>query len=102
MLDCPSCQTPNAVGHQFCSGCGKPLPLVCRSCAFANSPGAKFCGGCGVPLAAADGRAEPHAPTSGDRRQVTILFADLCEFTRLSSERDAEEVHQLLGRFFEV
>ena len=35
-----------------------------------------------------------------ERRQVTVLFADLAGYTQLSSELDAEEVHALLGRFF--
>src|SRR3546814_6993720 len=37
-----------------------------------------------------------------ERRQVTVLFADLAGYTRLSSEIDAEEVHALLGRFFDL
>ena len=44
--------------------------------------------------------AETEAP-AGERRQVTVLFADLAGFTALSGELDAEEVHALLGRFFE-
>src|SRR5215212_1418157 len=37
---------------------------------------------------------------SGERRQVTVLFADLVGYTALSSQVDAEELHALLGRFF--
>jgi class 3 adenylate cyclase/tetratricopeptide (TPR) repeat protein len=37
----------------------------------------------------------------GERRQVAVLFADLAGYTALSQELDAEEVHALLGRFFE-
>ena len=40
-------------------------------------------------------------PSVGERRQVSVLFADLAGYTRLASEVDAEEVHALLGRFFE-
>ena len=40
--------------------------------------------------------------TEGDRRQVTVLFVDLSGFTRLSSELDSEEIHGLLGAFFET
>lgn len=39
---------------------------------------------------------------TGERRQVTVLFADLCEFTRLSSSIDSEQVHELLAVYFEV
>jgi class 3 adenylate cyclase/tetratricopeptide (TPR) repeat protein len=40
------------------------------------------------------------ATASGERRQVTILFADLAGFTELSSALDAEELHGLVSRFF--
>ena len=36
----------------------------------------------------------------GERRQVTVVFADLAGFTALSRELDAEEAHALLERFF--
>src|SRR5215212_4658613 len=38
----------------------------------------------------------------GERRQVTVMFADLCGFTKLSREIDAEELHALLGLYFEA
>ena len=38
----------------------------------------------------------------GERRQVTVLFADLSGYTRLSREIDAEELHVLAGRFFDA
>jgi class 3 adenylate cyclase len=40
------------------------------------------------------------APQTGDRREVTVLFCDLSGFTRLSAERDAEEVHETLSSYF--
>ena len=50
--------------------------------------------------------AEAAAPApvagAGERRQVTVLFADISGFTRLSSELDPEETHALLNRYFEV
>jgi class 3 adenylate cyclase/tetratricopeptide (TPR) repeat protein len=54
--------------------------------------------------AAAQAPAEPIPPApamQGERRQVTVLFADLAGYTALSNELDAEEVHALLGRFFD-
>ena len=48
--------------------------------------------------------AEPSepAPPDGERRQVTVLFADLADFTRLSAELGPEETHALLNRYFEA
>ncbi len=37
-----------------------------------------------------------------ERRQVAVLFADLAGYTKLADELDAEEVHALLGRFFDL
>jgi class 3 adenylate cyclase len=37
-----------------------------------------------------------------ERRQVTVLFADLAGYTKLADELDAEEVHALLGSFFDL
>ena len=53
----------------------------------------------------ADGDADvaplvPSEPLAGERRQVTILFADIAGFTRLSTERDAEDVHAMLNAYF--
>jgi class 3 adenylate cyclase/tetratricopeptide (TPR) repeat protein len=42
----------------------------------------------------------PAVPSEGERRQVTVLFADLSGHTRLTSELDAEELHELMFRFF--
>ena len=46
--------------------------------------------------------ADTASQRAGERRQVTVLFADICEFTHLSSSIDSEEVHQLLAVYFEV
>lgn len=50
----------------------------------------------GAPVAAPAAAGTPE----GERRQVAVLFADISGFTRLSAERDAEEIHQMLNRFF--
>jgi class 3 adenylate cyclase/predicted ATPase len=47
-------------------------------------------------------QAMPALPSAeGERRQVTVVFADLAGYTALSNKLDAEELHALLGRFFE-
>jgi class 3 adenylate cyclase/tetratricopeptide (TPR) repeat protein len=57
-----------------------------------------------TPETAAPGLPAPTAiaiapRVDGERRQVTILFADLCGFTALSKILDPEELHGLLGRY---
>ena len=39
---------------------------------------------------------------AGERRQVTVLFADIAGYTKLSSELGSEETHALLNRYFEA
>ena len=68
----------------------------CPECQAALPPQARFCAQCGARVATSP------APIVGERRPVAILFADLAGFTGLTSQIDAEEVHRLLGRFFEV
>lgn len=71
------------------------LGTPCRICGFANLPDDRFCGGCG-------GELPTGSSEDGERRQVAVLFADLSDYTRLSSILDPEEIHRLLQRFFDV
>lgn len=107
-MRCASCRTENSSDRRFCAECGCALPVPCRQCGFLNQPNVKFCGGCGATVATAasspDLRAAHLSDHSilGERRQVTVLFADLSGFTRLSSILDPEETHGLLNSYFEV
>ena len=53
----------------------------------------------GVRASASTAPPEPTTP-QGERRQVTVMFADLSGDTKLSSGLDAEETHALLNQFF--
>src|SRR6266498_4902029 len=99
---CPTCATENEPGRKFCAECGGPLALACPSCGSANSPGVKFCGECGAPLAAQAASLPPLAAPTSERRLVSVLFADLVGFTTISESRDAEEVRELLSRYFDT
>ena len=59
--------------------------LKCDVCGFVNPSDHFFCGSCGTEITAAD-RATSliNAPLQGDRRQVTIIFADISGFTALN------------------
>jgi class 3 adenylate cyclase/tetratricopeptide (TPR) repeat protein len=118
-LTCPSCGAQNEDGRKFCGDCAARLSVTCPACGTANAPTAKFCGECAAPLrtdvatggAEAAGRSAAHAPTvqlggdggpAAERRLVSVLFADLVGFTPFSEERDAEEVREILGRYFDL
>ena len=102
-MSCPSCGADNPEGAKFCNECGVSLLRVCSACGTTNAPGAKFCSECGgtLPLAAAPAPPSPPAVPAAERRLVTVLFADLVGFTTLSEARDAEEMRDLLSRYFE-
>ena len=115
-LDCPKCQYENPDGNRFCEGCGSPLDKICQSCGHVNRPAAKFCGGCGSAIAEAastnrPGFAAPKAYTpqhlaarilsakgsiEGERKQVTVLFADITGSLELIRGSDPEHVQVLL------
>jgi class 3 adenylate cyclase/tetratricopeptide (TPR) repeat protein len=113
-MTCTVCGAANRVGRRFCGQCGASLDRVCPSCGAANDESERFCGACGVPLesgpaAAVSLDSAPSRPTSAavagdqpvaERRHVSILFADLVGFTSLSDQRDAEDVRELLSRYF--
>jgi class 3 adenylate cyclase/tetratricopeptide (TPR) repeat protein len=100
MITCSNCGAENPLGQKFCGECGTALVAACPSCGATNPPGQRFCGECGTQL---DVSATPTAPAVAvERRLVSVLFADLVGFTPLSEDRDAEEVRELLSRYFEL
>ena len=117
-MTCPSCGAPCRAGTKFCEECGARLDATCPACGAAVTPGKKFCGACGARLTApapgSDGRfAAPSGYTprhlaeqilkdrstlQGERKQVTVLFADVSGFTSIAERLDPEEVHGLTCR----
>ena len=117
LMRCPNCQSENREGRRFCSECGASLNLACPSCGFSNEAGEKFCGGCGQPLASPQQVAtkfsspEVYTPKhlaekiltsksalEGERKQVTVLFADMKGSMELLADRDPEEARKLFDR----
>ena len=108
-MSCPTCGTANEAGRKFCSHCGTRLALSCAACGTPAAAGDLFCGECGAALAepSATSTSTDAAPQDtplrvSERRLVSVLFADLVGFTSLSETRDAEDVRELLTRYFEV
>jgi hypothetical protein len=116
-MRCPACGFENASGIKFCGECGASLKLKCASCGFENAPQIKFCGECGKPLSEASKLATSPDPRSytpkhlaekiltsrsaleGERKQVTVLFADVKGSMDLSEQLDPEEWHKIMDRF---
>ena len=117
-MRCPRCQSDNPVGMKFCGQCAAPLVGTCAACGAANQPGNRFCGQCAAPLqrrrlgpAPNPGDLHPQAPRredphlegalEGERKQVTVLFADLKGSMELLADRDPEEARKLLDPVLE-
>src|SRR5712691_7238883 len=119
-VKCPRCPQDNPPSARFCNGCGAPLELRCSACDHANPPGSRFCNGCGQALASVPATAPRYAsPESytpkhlvekiltsksaleGERKQVTVLFADLKGSMELLADRDPEEARKLLDPVLE-
>src|SRR5215469_2047159 len=92
-------------------------PVICDSCQHENPAGARFCNECGTALAAPTITPEPRAYTPrhlvekilasqsalrGERKLVTVLFADVVRSMELAERVDPEEWHRLLDRLFRV
>ncbi|MEX2648461.1 MAG: alpha/beta fold hydrolase [Alphaproteobacteria bacterium] len=104
-MRCPLCQTENREGARFCVACGAGMGATCPACGTAVAAGARFCDACGAALPTV--RAEAPTPVAamragenvvdirsaieGERKQVTVLFADLVGSTRLTEAMDPEE-----------
>ena len=106
---CSACGGENRAGVRFCVQCGSTLSHTCAACGAAYNEGERFCGECGSPLSAEPVRASQSVATQqleparlAERRHVTVLFADLVGFTPLSQQRDAEDVRELLSRYFDT
>jgi class 3 adenylate cyclase/tetratricopeptide (TPR) repeat protein len=115
-LKCPRCQHENPATLKFCGECGSRLAAVCPACAAPNAPSQKFCGECGARLHALPSAPAPEAYTpphlaeriltsrtalEGERKQVTVLFADLKGSMELLADRDPEEARRILDPVLE-
>lgn len=107
---CGSCGTEAAAGSKFCSECGSALARACPSCAVPVDASAKFCAECGTDLRSdmvgirpsSVDAARPEATSPGaDRRFVSVLFADIVEYTSFAEGRDPDEVRDLLTVYFD-
>jgi len=91
--------------------------VSCPSCGHENPAGARFCNECGAHLPAPTNTPEPRSYTPrhlaekilasrgalrGERKLVTILFADVARSMELAERVDPEEWHRLLDRLFRV
>ena len=95
---CPACGEGNDAAQRFCGHCGASLSRACAACGHENPPGFRYCGACGAACASGPAGAGFEHESDGERRWVTVMFADLSGFTALSERSDPEEVRAMVDR----
>ena len=119
-MTCRRCQTENPPQAKFCLECAAPLAARCANCGTQLPASAKFCLECAHPVTGAiPGQLRFASPESytpkhlaekirtskaaleGERKQVTVLFADLKGSMELLADRDPEEARKLLDPVLE-
>jgi class 3 adenylate cyclase/tetratricopeptide (TPR) repeat protein len=120
-MKCPACQHECSAQAKFCDQCGAPLVRACANCGREVSFAAKFCPQCSQPLpSVADepsrfGLLEDYTPQhlaekilasrstiEGERKLVTVLFADIKGSMELIADRDPEQAQTLIGPVIEA
>ena len=120
---CATCGGESPAAARFCMHCAAALPLRCVACDADVPATARFCPQCAHSVAAP---ASPHCPPpardprtytprhladkilqsksalEGERKQVTVLFADVKGSMDLAEQVDPEEWHGILDRFFHI
>jgi class 3 adenylate cyclase len=112
-VHCENCGSDWPEGVRFCGNCGASLERSCAECGAPTlTADQRFCASCGAPLggassstpaaSVASGQANNGGEQAGERRLVSVLFADLVGFTPFSESRDAETVREVLEEYFEL
>ena len=120
-MTCPRCQATSREGARFCEQCGARQARACASCGAEVAAEARFCGGCGAAVTAgasttggrfsdpqtytpkhlADKILTTRAQLEGERKLVTVLFADVKGSMELLADRDPEEARKILDPVLE-
>jgi class 3 adenylate cyclase/tetratricopeptide (TPR) repeat protein len=121
-MECPECQFVNRDGAKFCKKCGNKLELLCPSCGHLNQADSLFCDECGynlktpeqapsidfsapqsyTPKFLAEKILTSRSSIEGERKLVTVLFADVADYTAMAEKLDPEEVHQIMDGCFKI
>lgn len=100
------------------------MSSLCNACGFNNPPGMRFCGNCGARLSNGESVAQAPVNTTnlgvmmgadliarfreaglqaaGQRRNVTVLFVDLTDYTRLSETIDSEDLYEIIQQYINI
>jgi class 3 adenylate cyclase/tetratricopeptide (TPR) repeat protein len=80
---CPACQMETLADDRICRSCGVSFSVICPNCQHPNLAAARFCCDCGERIE------QPQA--LGERKVVTVLFADIVGSTEMIGDNDPEQ-----------
>jgi len=127
-MKCPKCQADNRQGIKFCEECGAEFELECPACKAKISAYIKYCGECGNKLTTSNttlskelsvnekiAKIQRYLPRGltkkilsekynieGERKQVTVMFCDMVNFTQLSESIGPEETYTIMDQVYEI
>ena len=118
-MQCPRCRHEAPASARFCGECAAPLGRTCPTCRSLNAQSNTYCTDCGASLAAPGGpQAAPdpqkytppylidkfnrgRTALEGERKQVTVVFADLRGSLEILADRDPEDARRILDPVLE-
>ena len=116
-MRCPRCSRETSPEANFCAVCGAGIAVICSRCHAESPRWAKLCAGCGhsldlgglprspesyIPKHLADQILTSKSSLLGERKQVTVLFADLKASMEQLADRDSEEALKVLDPVLET
>jgi len=122
IMKCPKCQFENKEDANFCLECGEKFEKECSQCGRPLPIEAKFCDKCGfkfmedkesisidysvpkfyTPKYLKDKILTTRSSIEGERKLVTVFFADVANYTAMSEKLDHQEVHQIMDGCFKI
>jgi len=121
-MKCNKCGFDNIDDAIFCSNCGTKIEIICPQCKESIAPGSNFCNKCGynltdsvkstskdyeipksyTPAALVKKILTSRKHIEGERKLVTVFFADVAGFTSMSEENDPEDIRNILDGCFQI
>jgi class 3 adenylate cyclase len=121
-MKCPKCQADNRDNAKYCAECATLLAIKGPKCGSEVQPTAKFCDNCAydpteakttpfidysqpqsyTPKFLAEKILDTRSSIEGEHKVVTVLFADIANYTSISEKVDPEEIHQIMDGCFKV
>ena len=109
---CIQCNSEVIDGKRFCGECGASQLLRCPKCNAESPPGKSFCSDCGTSIGTSPRASKPPEPvsvekimgsaggakdiTSGERKVITVLFADIKGSMELIENLDPEDARAIV------